>query len=137
MLFKKTFLFLIGIFLLVAGFNSPMLLIFPMWIFVYLGRDFFTALLKKFPLALAFIGAGLVFGLLTESFAIIANLSKPFEQMILLSPVPALDLVYGVFYYLFFVATWYLLLRKIRYSKKEVFFISGLFGIIAEETGRV
>src|SRR3989338_8353053 len=42
-----------------------------------------------------------------------------------------------IFYYLLLIFTWYILLRKIKYSKKEVFLITGLLGVFTEEGGQV
>jgi hypothetical protein len=79
----------------------------------------------------------LVFGLLTETFAIVNNLSLPPEKRILLSPHPVLDLFYGLFYYLLLIVTWRFLIARYTYSKVEVFAITGLLGVMTEETGAV
>jgi len=117
--------------------ENPMLLIFPMWIFTYLGRVTIRKALRGLPLWATFIGAGVFFGLLTEIYAIAENWSLSPEQQILLSPNPVHDLLFGAFYYFLLIATWYLLVRKLTYSKKEIFLITGLFGILTEEGGQV
>jgi len=114
-----------------------MLLIFPMWLFAYLSRKPLRRLVRGVPLSVSFIGFGLFFGLLTEVFAILNNRQLPPEQRILLSPNPWLDLVYGVFYYLMLIATWYGLIKAFTYSKREVFVITGIYGIMTEEVGQV
>lgn len=135
---RTYFLWGLGILLTVVGMASnPMLLIFPMWIFTYLGRGFLWRLVEKVPLSLSFIGFGVFFGLLTEVMAIANNLRLPPERRILLSPYPVLDLIYGVFYYSMLIATWYLLISAFTYSRKEVFVITGVFGIMTEEVGQV
>lgn len=134
---KKILLVIIGIFLMVIGLNSPMTLIFPMWIFVYLLKDKIKNLTKRIPLWISFIGLGVIFGLLTELFAIIQNFAKPAEQKILLSANPINDMIFGFVYYFFVIFTWYLLLRRMKYSKKDVFLITGILGILTEETGQV
>ncbi len=136
-MWKTILLVLLGTVLVAVGLGSPMVLIFPMWIFAYLLKDRIAGLLERLPLPVSFIGAGLLFGLLTEIFAIINNLSLPPEQRVLLNPDPAVDLFYGFFYYLFFIGAWYVLLRGINYSTKEIFLISGIIGIFVEETGAV
>ena len=96
----KYLLWFLGILLAVIGISgNPMLLIFPMWIFTYLNREFLRRLVKGVPFSVSFIGFGVFFGLLTEVFAIINNRSLPPEKRILLSPDPMLDLIYGLFYY--------------------------------------
>ncbi|MEZ5335401.1 MAG: hypothetical protein R2741_09270 [Methanolobus sp.] len=94
-------------------------------------------MLEKLSLRTAFIGSGVLFGLLTEIFAIIENLPKPAEERILLSPDPVNDIVFGFVYYLFVITAWYLLLRKMKYTNRDVFLITGIFGVFVEETGRV
>lgn len=134
----KCALWFLGVVLTVVGISdAPMLLIFPMWIFTYLMREPLRKLLKDVPLSVSFIGFGVFFGLLTEIFAIVNNRSLPPEERILLSPDPVLDLVYGFFYYLLLIVTWYVLVRAFRYSKKEIFLITGILGIFTEEMGQV
>jgi hypothetical protein len=135
---KRIWLWTLGIVLTVVGISkNPMLLIFPMWIFTYLNRKQLRRLVRGTSLSASFIGSGLCFGLLTEVFAIVNNLHLPPEQRILLSPVPVLDLVYGIFYYLMLIVTWYALIRAFTYSRGEVFVITGIYGILTEEVGQV
>lgn len=131
-------LWVLGILLTAVGLaNNPMLLIFPMWIFTYVERARLRRFVQKVPLGLSFIGFGMFFGLLTEVFAIVNNRHLAPEQRILLSPNLVLDLIYGVFYYLMLIVTWFLLISAFTYSKKEVFVITGIFGIMTEEVGQV
>jgi Zn-dependent protease with chaperone function len=135
---KKYLLWLLGVVLTLLDISrNSMLLIFPMWIFTYLSREPLRRLVRGVPLSVSFIGFGLFFGLLTEVFAILNNRQLPPEQRILLSPNPWLDLVYGVFYYLMLIATWYGLIRAFTYSKSEVFVFTGIYGIMTEEVGQV
>jgi hypothetical protein len=121
----------------VAVFHNPMLLIFPMWIFTYLNIERLRRMVEGVSLNVSFIGFGLLFGLMTEVFAIVYNRHLPPEKRILLSPDPTLDLVYGVAYYFMLILTWYVLIKAFTYSKTEVFVITGLFGIMTEEVGQV
>ena len=131
-------LWFLGILLTVIGISgNPMLLIFPMWIFTYLNREPLRRLVRGVPFSVSFIGSGVFFGLLTEVFAIVNNRSLPPEQRILLSPDPMLDLIYGLFYYSLLIVTWYVLIRGFTYSKKEVFLLTGIYGIFTEEMGQV
>ena len=134
---KRALLVILGIILTIHGLNEPMNLIFPMWIFTYLFKDKLTDFLEKLPLRTSFIGAGVLFGLLTEVFAIIENLPKPAGERILLSQNPVNDIVFGFVYYLFVISAWYLMLRKMRYTGRDVFLITGIYGIFVEETGQV
>lgn len=117
--------------------ENPMLLIFPMWLVTYLLRQPLKRMVRHVPLSVSFIGFGIFFGLVTESLAIINNLSLPPEQRILLSPDPMLDLAYGLFYYTLLIVTWYVLIKAFTYSQTEVFIITGIYGILTEEVGQV
>jgi hypothetical protein len=129
---------LLGILLTWIGVSrNPMLLIFPMWIFTELNKGRLRRLVRGVPLSVSFIGSGLFFGLLTEVFAIVNNRHLPPEKRILLSPDPTLDLLYGVFYYLMLIVTWYGLIKAFTYSRREVFVLSGIYGILTEEVGQV
>lgn len=121
----------------VACRGNFMLLIFPMWIVTWLLREPLRRWVNRLPLGLAFVGSGTIFGMLTEAMAILNNRALPPEKRILLSPDPALDVLYGLFYYLLLVSTWYLLIRAFTYSKREVFVIAGVYGILTEEVGQV
>jgi hypothetical protein len=134
----KYLLWSLGILLTIIGISgNPMLLIFPMWIFTYLSRKPLRRMVRDVPFSVSFVGFGVLFGLLTEVFAIVNNRSLPPEKRILLSPDPVLDLLYGLFYYSLLIVTWYILIKGFTYSKKEVFVITGLYGILTEEVGQV
>lgn len=134
---KRNTLFFLGIILLVFGINNPMFFIWPLWIFVALYRKQISSLISPLSLPLAFIGSGVLFGLLIETFAILNNLPLPASERILLSPDPFTDLFLGFFYYFFVVTTWYLLLRKISFSKTDVFVLTGLLGVATEQGGAI
>lgn len=134
---KRTLLFILAILLVCFFIKSPQGLIFPMWILAYLYKDRLKTAADRLPLPLAFILSGMFFGLLTESFAILENINKPLTERILLHPDPLRDLLMALFYYSLFITTWYLLLRKIRFSKTSVFIVSGIFGVLTEQGGAI
>lgn len=137
---KRVLLATLGIVLVVLvvlDTESPMLLIFPLWIFTYLFQKQFENLIGKIPKSYGFIIAGVVYGLVIEVFAIVDNLDRPESQRVLLDADPFKDLIFGIFYYFFVIVSWYLLLRKIRFTKTEIFLITGIYGIFVEETGQV
>jgi hypothetical protein len=134
---KRVLLWALAVALIIVSLESPQGLIFPMWIVVSLLREKLKKWSDALPLPAAFVVGGLCFGLLTETFAILDNLDLPPEERILLHPTPGVDLLMGFFYYGLFILTWFLLLRKIPFSKKEVFILSGIFGILTEQGGSI
>lgn len=134
---KRTLLCISAIALTIFFLKDPIGLIFPMWIVVYLSQKKIRTITDRLPLSLAFIFSGLFFGIVTEFFAILDNQNKPAAERILLHPDPLKDIFMAFFYYGLFMLTWYLLLRKIRFSKKAVFLVSGVFGILSEQGGAI
>lgn len=100
-------------------------------------REPLRRVLDRWPAGGAFWVAGGVGGLLTESFAILGNLSKPPADRILLHPQPAVDLLFGVFYYGLFMGLWVFLRGRWSFSKTGVFVVSGLFGLATEQGGAI
>lgn len=117
------------------GVKTQMNLIIPMVIFVYLLKDKIKNYLIRFSLRTSFIGSGLVFGLLTEVFAIWSNITVPLKERALLNPYPLPDLILAFFWYGLFVVVWYFLLKKYNYTKKEIFLLAGMYGLVFEQKG--
>jgi len=137
---KKAVLAVLGIVLVVLvvlDLENPMLLMFPLWIFTYIFKEPFGNIMSKIPGNIGFVVAGVFFGMVIEVFAIINNLYLSASERILLDADPINDLVFGILYYTFVIVSWYLILRKIRYSQLEIFLITGIYGIFVEETGQV
>jgi len=127
---------MLGVALLIVIFrDSPQAYIYPMALFVYAARKPLSNFLWRFPRAVAFLGLGTLLGLITEVFATFSNINLPPEDKVLLHPVPAYDLLFGLFYYFLFMLAWYVLLRKFAFSKATVFIGSGLFGALVEQGG--
>ena len=127
---------LLGVALLIVIFrDSPQTYIYPMALFVYAARKPLADFLWRFPRAVAFLGLGTLLGLITEVFATFSNINLPPEDKVLLHPVPAYDLLFGLFYYFLFMLAWYVLLRKFAFSKTTVFIGSGMFGALVEQGG--
>ena len=106
--------------IVLLGIDGPMLLIFPLWIFTYLFKEQLENILGKLPGGMGFVVAGVTYGMLIEIFAIVNNLDRPVRERVLLDGDPKNDLILGVLYYTFVIVSWYLLLRKVRFSEREV-----------------
>ena len=127
---------LLGVALLIVIFrDNPQAYIYPMGLFVYTARQPLADYLRRFPRSVAFLGLGTLLGLITEVFATFSNINLPPEDKVLLHPVPAYDLLFGLFYYFLFMLAWYVLLRKFAFSKTSVFIASGMFGALVEQGG--
>lgn len=137
---KRVVLAALGVVLVLVvllGMDGPMLLIFPLWIFTYLFKEQLENILSNLPGSTSFVVAGVTYGMLIEIFAIVNSLDQPVKERVLLDGDPKNDLILGLLYYTFVIVSWYLLLRKVQFSEKEVFLITGVYGIIVEETGQV
>ena len=136
----RFFLFALALLLILLtalGFGSPMVLMFPLWIVTVLLQAPLRNLLSRLPGSTGFLLAVVLYGLAIETFAILTNLDRPPEQRILLDPRPLRDLTMAAPYYLFVGAAWWLLLRRVRFSRFHVFLLTGVYGIFVEESGGV
>ncbi|ADD09107.1 hypothetical protein [Candidatus Aciduliprofundum boonei] len=79
----------------------------------------------------------IIFGYITEIFAIIDNMPKPPTERALFSPYPLTDLYLAFGYYLAFAIVWYIILRTFKFKYWEVFIIGGSFGILFEQSGKI
>jgi len=113
--------------------ESPLSGILPMGIVAYLCKERLKKFFDRFSLPVSFLLEGTFFSLLTETFALLGNLHLPLTKRALLKPYPAVDLILGFFWYGLFTLVWYLLLRKFIYSKKEIFLLAGIYGLIFEQ----
>ncbi len=134
---KPLLLWLALLFTLLNAAEGPMWLAFSLWIGVYLQRERLRRWSARWPLRRAFIGWGVACGLLIEVAAILDNLDLPPEERILLNPHPAADLIMAAIYYPFVIVTWYLLLRRYAYSARQIFLLTGAFGIVVEQSGAI
>lgn len=135
---RKKFIVLFFVSTVIGVLGNPMLLVLSLALGTYLYKDRIRVLLDGKPLAVSYIFLGTAFGLLVELFAIFDNIKKPVSERILMSPEPLTDLVYGIFYYSLVVGVWYILLRQYSFSKKEVFFLTGItLGLFTEQMGAI
>jgi len=79
----------------------------------------------------------LLFGYLTEIFAIVDNLPKLPPERALFSPYPLMDLYLAFGYYLAFAIIWYIILKNFKFRYWEIFIIAGSFGILFEQSGKI
>ncbi len=119
------------------SFDNAQGVIFPLAIAIILLRERIHPWLMRFSARVVFIGVGISMGLLTEMFAIISNSALPNDKKILLHPDPCIDLLIGCFYYSFVIVTWYFLLQRYSFTKKTVFILSGMLGVLTEQSGAV
>ena len=137
---KRAALALLGAALAVMSFIGvlgPMGLIFPLWIFTALFRRPLARAFGVWPGSTGFLAAAIIYGMAVEALAVWTNLARPPAERVLLDPSPGRDLLLGFFYYAFVAVCWYVLLRRIRFSEAGVFFVTGVYGIVMEESGRV
>ncbi len=136
-IFFRLLLWLLAVVLAVVALKSPQGMIFPVGLIAWLEQSRLRRWLAPVPFPLAYFVAGVGLGLITEVFAILGNLQRPPGERILLHPDPPVDLLFGVVYYGLFIAVWYGLLGRWRFSAREVFALSGLFGLATEQAGAI
>lgn len=135
---KHIFLIFIAIIFTFLGFTSgPMAFLAPLAIVTYFFRDKIFLFLNRFSPLAAFVISGVIFGLITELLAIIENLDISADQRVLLSASPVKDILFGFVYYSLVMFTWYFLLKRYNYSRKEVFLVTGIYGVFVERSGQV
>ncbi len=79
----------------------------------------------------------LLFGMITEVFAVVDNLPKPPGERILLNPDPVIDLYLALGYYSAFSLIWTLAYHRFDFNHFSVFIIGGSFGLVFEQTGGI
>lgn len=131
---------LLGIFFIITtllALKDPQGFIFPISILVIIFRDSIGNKFASWSPSKAFVFTGIVLGLTTEVFAIISNLNLPPEKKILMHPDPIIDILIGIFYYGFVIFTWLFFIKRYSFSKKAVFSITALLGIVTEQSGAI
>ena len=119
------------------GFKQPMAFIVPMWILAFQFKVPLALLMRQASPALAFVGFGVLFGLMTECFAILGNLDRPDSEKILLHPDPATDLMFGLASYGMTMIVWLVLVRRLRFRLWQVFLATAAYGAVTEQMGQV
>jgi hypothetical protein len=132
----RVWLGLLAVFLVIFGLYSTLYLVLALWVVVFLLRARLAALAAFLPGEYGFFAAALVFGLLTESFAVLTNMSRSPSERILLSPDPLRDPALSAICCSAVAVTWLLLLRRFAYRGRDIFLISGVYGVLVEETGQ-
>ncbi|MHA1339782.1 MAG: hypothetical protein ACTSRZ_03210 [Promethearchaeota archaeon] len=93
--------------------------------------------INKIRLFLAITLVGLIFGELTELFAVLSNLHLPPEERILFLPDPILDLLVAIAYYLPIMIVVAIFLVKFQIDLKFIFILGGIYGVITEQNGAI
>jgi len=115
-----------------------MLLLFPIFIILFSFPSTQNLFRKiKLPLPLKFILLGILIGILTEILAIINNLGLPAAEKALFHSNPLTNIILSLGYYIPLVAAWFFLLKKYRFKTSQIFILSGILGIFAEQLGAV
>lgn len=119
------------------GLKQPMALIVPMSVAVFLLRNSLRAASAVLPRSLAFVGLGMMFGLAVEVFAILENWHRPAAEKILMHPQPGVDLLFGAFSYGLTMLAWLPLVARWRFSLREVFIVTSVYGACVEQMGAI
>lgn len=128
------------IILTILIFNEPgPVWFFPIFLVIYLLknpiRKIISLLVPK--VLLRYFLIGLASGLFIEFLAILSSAKLPLEQRALFHPDPIPDLILALGYYTALTLATYFILRKYNFSLKEFFILGGIFGLLAEEHGKI
>lgn len=119
------------------GLKQPMALLVPLSILAVFFQQSLRNATSILPANLAFIGLGLLFGLVTEVLAILDNWHRADSEKILLHPRPEVDLFFGVFSYGLTMLAWLPLVTRFRFTLREVFSVTAIYGICTEQGGQI
>lgn len=107
------------------GFSS--ILIFSVFVVVFLWKGLQRASAKlPLPLALHFIVFGTLVGGLTQLFVQLEGFEKSF------SPDPVAHFIQALMIYFWVIVGWCLMLRKYDFSSWDVFWVTGIWGVVFE-----
>ncbi len=112
--------------------------IFSIYCFLVYFRKF-SQWYSKIPMdsRVKFFLFSLLFGMITEVFAVVDNLPKPPWERILLNSDPVIDLYLALGYYSAFALIWSIAYHRFNFNHLSVFLIAGSFGLVFEQTGGI
>lgn len=131
---RKILFALSGVLVLLACFNSPVLLPYPLFVLAYFrnwrlpgkGKPFVRLVLSTYLATL-----------ILESSAWLDNYIRNSPEPALFHPQLIPDLIMGIGFYAAWWLTWWLVLRKYRFTVSQVFITTGLYGILMEQQGKI
>ena len=130
----KTLFALSGALVLLVCIGSPVLLPYPLLVWAYLrGWRLLVSGAPWWRLLLATLLCTLVL----ESSAWLDNYIRNNPEPALFHPQLIPDLIFGIGVYAAWWLTWWLVLRRYRFTTLQVFLTTGLYGIIIEQQGKI
>lgn len=117
-----------------ASLGAPVLAPFPLLV---LSRLRGWRLPERLSPASRLLLATVVAGLLLETGAWAHNLMRATPEPALFHPQLFADLLIGFGFYLGWWLAWWLLARRFRFTVREVFVVTALYGVLIEQQGRV
>lgn len=123
-----------GLLILLASIKSPVLLPYPLLVLAVLRG---WHLPKTHPPVARLLFSTLICTLFLEISAWLDNFIKNAPDPALFHPqlVPNLILAFG--FYMAWWLTWWLMLRRYHFTAKEIFFTTGLYGVLIEQNGKI
>jgi hypothetical protein len=113
------------------------MLVVPFLLLVYISRNLLKGFFGLFPVSVAYVSIGFIFGMLVEVFAIWQNLPLPIGERKLFNPDPALDLIIAAGFYFVVSVTLYLFAKRYNFSKKSIIAVTAFYAIVIEQLGAV
>ncbi|MCX7858821.1 MAG: hypothetical protein N2385_01920 [Chloroflexus sp.] len=131
---QKVLFGLSGILLLLASINSPVLLPYPVFVFVVLRG---WCLPKLISPAIRFLFSTSICTLFLEISAWFDNFIRNAPEPALLHPQLIPDLIISIGVYSAWWLAWWLMLQYYHFTTSEIFVITGLYGVIIEQQGAI
>ncbi|HEY3857838.1 MAG TPA: hypothetical protein VGO67_25925 [Verrucomicrobiae bacterium] len=123
-----------GVLVLLGALNSPALLPYPLFVLAYL-CDWRLPLIKS-P-AVRLLLSTMLCTFMLECCAWLNEYVKNTAQPALFHPQLIPDLLLSIGVYAAWWLTWWLALRFYRFTTRQVFFTTGLYGVLIEQQGKI
>jgi hypothetical protein len=133
-LFAKIIFAASGVLVLLGCLTSPVLLPYPLFVLAYLlnwrlpgkGRPFMRLVTSTYLCVI-----------ILESGAWLSEFLKNSTEPALFHPQLIPDLIMGIGFYAAWWLTWWLVLRRFRFTVSQVFITTGLYGVVIEQQGKI
>jgi hypothetical protein len=120
-----------------AGNPPDPILMHTLFVLAYFSRNRLTIPTRPTRFFLRFLGWTVICGLLLETFAWLSNYIERNPNPALFHPQLLPDLLIAIGIYAAWGVAWWLGLRRFRFTLPAVYIVTGLYGVLIEQSGAV